>query len=717
MSATRRLDPTYWRDLWGSADPGFVRLYVGGRATLAAGGAALVLAALAHRFHLPSTGVMAGVVIAMTSMVAVTDPEPRRQQVTHLWLPLPSGAALTLGTLVAGSPWWSGLALLLTIFSAVYVRRFGPRGFALGMVGFMSFFFALFFRAQPAQLPWIVGGIVIAVAWGFVVRFGVMRDLPTLRPRVVALRARASLVLLHLAEAICGPWTPRVQKRIRLRLTLLNDAALEFEELLEGRALRRADGGVDVSEIHLRIFELELSVERIVEAVQRISGTASVPEACKRRLGELLRAARAVIRQPSAEARARVEREAEALEREIGEASWGPEGSAEVRRLLGAVGDLVEAGERSQRLAAVWLGSREEAPGETAPPGTTGAAPARTEGLALSTRQAIQATIAGGLAMAAGEWVSPVRWYWAVLSAFVVFIKATTVGETLVRAWHRILGTGLGVLAGLIVARAVSGEKRLELALIFLCIFFGYYLLRVSYVWMVTWITALLALLYMILGRFTPGLLLLRVEETMVGAGIGGLVAAVVLPSRSREKVRENALEVLRLLGRHLPKLVAGGPEAGAPAVREMDRALRELRTATKPLQGRLQAGRAHALLRLAYAVSGLVFYARLLASRSREDGAEASAEKALEAFAQRLAARAAAIASGAGGASGRETPPAEESLTETVPERLEERGGPESRLAVRAWLGRMDQLLREAGEVLTSAQNASRPGRRVLTG
>ena len=36
---------------------------------------------------------------------------------------------------------------------AVWVRRYGPRGFALGMAAFMPFFFTQFLKVAPAQVP------------------------------------------------------------------------------------------------------------------------------------------------------------------------------------------------------------------------------------------------------------------------------------------------------------------------------------------------------------------------------------------------------------------------------------------------------------------------------------------------------------------------------------------------------------------------------------
>ena len=71
-------------------------------------------------------------------------------------------------------------------------------------------------------------------------------------------------------------------------------------------------------------------------------------------------------------------------------------------------------------------------------------------------RLAIQATLAVALAVVAGRAISGARWYWAVLAAYVVFIRATTVGETFSRAWQRMLGTLVGVAIGLLVATLVG---------------------------------------------------------------------------------------------------------------------------------------------------------------------------------------------------------------------------------------------------------------------
>ncbi|WP_353961926.1 FUSC family protein, partial [Mycolicibacterium hippocampi] len=67
--------------------------------------------------------------------------------------------------------------------------------------------------------------------------------------------------------------------------------------------------------------------------------------------------------------------------------------------------------------------------------------PADGDGLSPTTRQAIQVTVAVSLAIVAGEALSPARWYWAVIAAFVTFAGTTSFGETLTKGWQRLLGT------------------------------------------------------------------------------------------------------------------------------------------------------------------------------------------------------------------------------------------------------------------------------------
>ena len=67
--------------------------------------------------------------------------------------------------------------------------------------------------------------------------------------------------------------------------------------------------------------------------------------------------------------------------------------------------------------------------------------------------------VAASLAIVIGEALSPSRWYWAVIAAFVIFAGTNSWNETLTKGWARLIGTVLGVPAGVLVATVVSGNS------------------------------------------------------------------------------------------------------------------------------------------------------------------------------------------------------------------------------------------------------------------
>jgi len=213
----------------------------------------------------------------------------------------------------------------------------------------------------------------------------------------------------------------------------------------------------------------------------------------------------------------------------------------------------------------------------------------RPTGLLPTTKQAIQVAVAASLAIVVGELVSPSRWYWAVIAAFVIFAGTNTWNETFTKGWARLIGTALGVPAGMLVAAVVSGNRTASLVLIFVCVFCSLYFLKVAYSMMTFWITTMLALLYGLLGEFSYKLLLLRIEETAIGAVIGMTVAILVLPTNARTAMRTDARVFLTTLADVIETSVAtlfGREVIASPTdkARQLDRDLQQFRTSAKPL-------------------------------------------------------------------------------------------------------------------------------------
>ena len=178
-----------------------------------------------------------------------------------------------------------------------------------------------------------------------------------------------------------------------------------------------------------------------------------------------------------------------------------------------------------------------------------------------------------------------------MIAAFVVFTGTQSRGDLLSRGWGRVLGTIGGVAAGMGLAALVGGDQVLSLVLLFVCVFLALYLVRVSPSLLAFWITAVLALVYGLIGQFSVAVLVLRIEETASGRRAAVLAAFVVLPKGTRaafgdavESLVDTMDDVLvatvdRIVGRAARRR----PPRGA---RGMDEALQTLRQRARTLAG-----------------------------------------------------------------------------------------------------------------------------------
>lgn len=685
------------RDLLLIADPDGSALRRGGRAALAALVGSALLLLPAHRLHLSITAALVGVFVAMTSGAVVSDRSGREQAITlALFLPV-TVAALAAGIAVAPHMWTAAALFAVVIFVSMLARRSGKRGIALGLIGFMATFFALYFKAPLAELPKMAAAVVAGLLVSAFVRFALLPDRArTIRSfQVRAIRAHAALAVDAIAAAIPTRWTGWRRERVRRRVSRLHDAAVSFEEALdEDGALTRP-----------AVYRLEFAIERLAAVARRVALSSAVSAAYQRELARALRDARSAVRIGDREDRgSRPEERWPALARQPSSGRQQPSSRGELPSSRGEVpstgGELPSSRGELPSSAGEPPSSRGElpsSPGELpsgslspppagAPPSSADARsvsaddvpspfaavpepgtttdraagstqlvqeltdalaqvlhgsrlpeiaapvrgiedetppPVRTEapGLDPHTRLAIQATISGMAALGLGYLLSPTRWPWAVIASFVIFLRTSTLGETVVKAVERIAGTVAGVAAGLLVAHALAGHHWVALGLIYTAIFLAYYGLMLSYSWMIFWFTVLIALLYGLMGRLSTGLLVLRLEETLVGAIVGAVVAGLVLPSGTRRKLRASAAALLcgvaEVLAAAFPRQLPLDEEALRRAARAVDAQLRDLRAAARPLT-RAPFTWSSDVRRLVEHASSLAFYARHLVSERR---------------------------------------------------------------------------------------------------
>ncbi|MCV7074983.1 FUSC family protein [Mycobacterium szulgai] len=582
------------------SDPGLLRLRMASRTTAALACSLVALYLLTRATGQPLTVALLGVVITMIAARSVTEPDPRQQRITMALLPLPAALSITAAALLARHQVAADLVFVVIVFVAVYIRRFDARGRALGMVAFMAYFFTLYLRAGPAELPWMIGAVLVGTLCTFVMSTYVLPDRPerVLRATIRSLRARMAIVVDTTAEAIrAGRLDQRRRRRMHTRIARLNSTALMVQSQIEDK-YNPATLWPGVSGEHLApwLFDAELAVEWVAIAGQRVAlNGARVPADTRIELAGALTQLAWAIRVPEPQGlRGAASRAQEVLDNQPSPTSATQnDESALVRRLALAIVSAANATAEVRALVEHAEHAGHGEPAESARPAPQPHAVDSDDqspsGLLPTTRQAIQVSIAAALAIITGELVSPARWYWAVIAAFVIFAGTNSWGETLTKGWQRLLGTVLGVPSGMLIATLVAGNKVESLALIFVCLFCAFYFMKVTYSLMTFWITTMLALLYGLLGKFSFGVLMLRIEETAIGAVIGVTVAILVLPTNIRTTIRNDTRSFLTSLSALIQASVAtmfDDDETTSPTeqARQLDRDMQKFRETAKPL-------------------------------------------------------------------------------------------------------------------------------------
>lgn len=259
MKAAGRSARTRLRDRVAASDPGLLRLTAGLRTV---GAIALTLGVLAV-FGVDVKHLVAGAMAAMVATFAIREKEPGPQAVT-LALGLPVAlASVSLSTLLASWVVVGDAFFVVLIFSAVFVRRFGDRGTALGLIGFQVYFVSLFVGGKVSGLPGLWAAVAVAFASSAVVRFGVVPATPA---RILGLlrqafRARlAQLIATQIELLDAGPDDiDKTLERLREGTARLHETALLIQSRLD-------EGTPDASTARLvqrRIADAEIAAERL----------------------------------------------------------------------------------------------------------------------------------------------------------------------------------------------------------------------------------------------------------------------------------------------------------------------------------------------------------------------------------------------------------------------------------------------------------------------
>ena len=587
------------RDRLRVSDPGLGRLRTALSAVLCVGTALPVQLGVGSLLGYPGQlgfiTTMFGAVVAMLGSNALGGSNRWAKVRTAAFFPVAVAAGVIPATLASGRQLYQVVGFGVILFLAVWVRRFGLNFFFYGFMAWMGFFFATFLQATFTLVPELLVAAVVSTAWVLLLSTTVLRTKPraVLRSTLLAFFTSGRSVAREAADVLEVSHEGRSLERAMRRLQETQAAMSNTSLLAEAWSTEpgAVPDGWSASALRRRLIETQQAVERFAGAAAALRGQDH----------ELVVRARVALdhvaarRDVEAVAAARRLEHAGKAARRRGEESWWP-----ALHVAHGIREFLDFEAASDSPPQVDPGEEEFAAATDLVFGALAGSPAvardvRPRGsrfnpmthLSMTTRQAVQVALAGLLAIAAGTALSPTRYYWAVIAAFVTFTGTGTRSETFLKGAARVGGTLVGLVAAILLAHVTVGDNVAIFTTILVSIFFAFYLQKLSYAAMTFFITVLLGQLYTVLGTFSDSLLALRLGETAVGAVAGVAVALVFSPLSTRDTVRSARDELLTGLSEMLTGAAAYAEGTRVdldPLTRTLDDQARRLTLVYRPL-------------------------------------------------------------------------------------------------------------------------------------
>lgn len=549
------------RDWLAANDPAFSRLRQASRVTLTVVFSFCILFAIHVAIvPLPDIAYALGILLSIQGGFTVRDKLASEQLVTRLIGGLASVLVVTLAALLEDHRYLTDFAFLAIIFVASWIRSLGVRWNAVGMFAFMSYFMGAYFRPALGEMPLVALGSVVSVLVAHGVRAFLLPDnwRRDLLRALESVMGRVNQMLVELAVSVRDGVISEGEHRALIQSEEhLKEAVLMAESFIPRPTDDAPSSDSPAAEIAMRLFDVHLAAESMM-----------------------------VLSQASAPSFALVHGVMEHDERLIASETSGYEELADksrletiramlwVRSARDALAETISVGRATNFLSVE--------SGETTPAGI------KWPKLSLddpAMRLTLQITLATALAMVFGLLLSRERWFWAVLTAFLVFINTNSRGDTAIRALQRSLGTILGIAIGMLLALFVAGHDGIAIGISVVAIFLAFYFVQVSYGAMTFFITITLCLVYGMTGALTFDVLKLRVGETIIGSATGTAVAFLLFPAKTRGTLDKALLKWFDTL-RSLMN-AAGGSGPGLELIQlsqKLDAAYRDVTAAAKPL-------------------------------------------------------------------------------------------------------------------------------------
>ncbi|MGE6202282.1 FUSC family protein [Guptibacillus hwajinpoensis] len=550
---------SWWSRLT-ATDPGRTRLHQAARITISVFSSVMTMLWLTTILGISFTPAILAGVVSLLSLLLVNDDTDKKKKITALLLVISSIIWLTLRTLLSSIPFVTDGLFLLVIFFAYYLQHYGFRYFGLFMIAFLSIYFSTLLKLQPSDLLGFILGIVVGGAYSYLYHFILFRNRPKrqLSRSMKSFHIQTNLTLDLVLDAIADP-TPNRYRALLLKrdVRTLNEYAQVISSQLTTTDPGEVWSGIDAEQLRMYVFDAEMLIETLYPAVKRMKELHALEHNEVRKLlykvVESIRDAEVLRSHDIVGNLKQTQTVIEELKNQLIQLRISNHQNKDwlwlIRRIESIANHLIESSNElgARRMAnieeKVRLDDPEEVKKENIQENEKSNQPR------AATRKALQAIVAGAVAIFLGYFLSPTHQYWVLLSAFVVLLGTDTVGMTLQKAFQRSLGTIFGAVAGFGLAHLLEGRLVLELIALFCCIFMAFYLLSISYAMMMFWMTMLIAIMYdFILGGITEQILIARVFDTLAGAFIGFLAAAVIYPKTTREKVADTAEDFLNKL-------------------------------------------------------------------------------------------------------------------------------------------------------------------------
>jgi len=635
-----------WLGRFLASDPGRKRFQQAGKATISLISAVFTMLFLLKLFnHSAITPAIVSGMVGMLGIFVVMDDTTAKKKVTTPLIGVAVAVGITLGSAFAHYSLVVNILLVGAIFSAFYFSRFAIRYFSMGMAGFMSIYISSILQLDVTHLSWFYIGIVIGVVYAFLYNFIIFKgSVHVLRRSMRSFHIQSNLTFTILMKMIEDPDTSSKRRKLLDRnVRRLNEYARIVAGDINENDLKKLWPGIEPSQLRLYVFDTEMLIQTLTDSLKRLKELDALEVTELRRLLvwvlRSLRDAEVLAQDYDPRSLEEAEKAIQALRLLLSEVlnqEEKPKGWVYLlRRIESIANHVLEAAITIQESLKISeskvtnienndeseVEEKEEKPEE------------KTKSLKPSTRKAIQALVAGTLAIIVGELIAPAQPYWVLLTTFIIQIGTESVGRTYMKAFQRSVGTVIGAILGFGAAKLVSGNSELEVFLLFVVLFLAFYLFTVSYTLMSLFITMLIAFMYdLLLGGISMQLMGARVIDTIAGAVIALTVSAFVFPKKTKDKVADAFDDFLEELGGYVSSYMKTFTNIEDKPLTDqafdLDQLLQGIKDEAQSLLQRPGAVTRSGIGRWITVVTAINYYAKhLLASSNRKVPAKVSKE------------------------------------------------------------------------------------------